>query len=88
MPVQVSAELGQALLDAVVADPALQITVDVERLQISAPAAGLEGPFPLDAFTQHRILEGLDDVGITLRHADAIVAFEQDRPTWLPSATS
>ena len=40
--------------------------------------------FPLDAFTQHRLLEGLDDIGLTLRHADKITAFESQRPEWMP----
>jgi 3-isopropylmalate/(R)-2-methylmalate dehydratase small subunit len=87
VPVQVDAALGAALLRAVTADPGLELTVDVERLTISAPAAGLDGTFPLDPFTQHRLLEGLDDVGLTLMHADAIDAFERGRRSWLPSAT-
>jgi 3-isopropylmalate/(R)-2-methylmalate dehydratase small subunit len=87
VPVQVDAALGAALLRAVTADPSLELTVDVERLTISAPAAGLDGTFPLDSFTQHRLLEGLDDVGLTLMHADAIDAFERARRSWLPSAT-
>ena len=58
----------------------------MERLQISAPAVGLEGAFPMDPFTQHRILEGLDDVGLTLRHDDAIGTFERSRPGWMPTS--
>jgi 3-isopropylmalate/(R)-2-methylmalate dehydratase small subunit len=87
VPVEVDAELGRALLLAIVADPSHEVTVDVERLQIAAPAAGLEGSFPLDPFTQHRILEGLDDIGLTLRHGDAIGDFERTRPAWMPAAT-
>jgi 3-isopropylmalate/(R)-2-methylmalate dehydratase small subunit len=85
VPVQVSPELGRALLDAVAADPALEITVDIERLRIEAPAAGIQADFPLDAFTQHRLLEGLDDIGLTLLHVDAISTYEAHRPDWLPS---
>ena len=78
---------GAALLDAVAADPTLEVTVDVERLhRLGAPAAGIEAPFPLDAFTQHRLLEGLDDIGLTLRHAADIDAYERTRPAWLPTA--
>jgi 3-isopropylmalate/(R)-2-methylmalate dehydratase small subunit len=84
VPVQVEAEFGATLLRAIVADPTLELTVDVERLTVSAPAAGLEGQFPLDPFTQHRLLEGLDDVGLTLRHGDDIDAFERTRSAWLP----
>jgi 3-isopropylmalate/(R)-2-methylmalate dehydratase small subunit len=84
VPVQVDPGTGSALLKAVQADPALELTVDVERLIVSAPAAGIEAPFPLDAFTQHRLLEGLDDIGLTLHYADAIDTHEQHRPAWLP----
>ena len=85
VPVQVSPEIGTALLRAVEADPALEITVDVERRTISAPAAGIEAEFPLDDGTRERFLEGLDDIGLTLRHDAEIAAFEQRRPAWLPA---
>lgn len=87
VPVQVDASTGQALLAAVQADPTLELTVDVERLTVAAPAAGIEASFPLDPFTQHRLLEGLDDVGLTLRHGDDIDAFEATRPVWMPATT-
>jgi 3-isopropylmalate/(R)-2-methylmalate dehydratase small subunit len=57
--------------------------VDVERLQVDVPSTGLSVPFPMDAATQHRFLNGLDDVGITMTHADEIDAFEKLRPAWL-----
>ena len=85
VPVQVSAEVGEALMRAVEADPTLEITVDVERRVVSAPAVGIEEPFPLDDSTRERFLQGLDDIGITLRHADDIDRFEADRPSWKPS---
>ncbi|MBO0693542.1 MAG: 3-isopropylmalate dehydratase small subunit [Acidimicrobiaceae bacterium] len=87
VPVVVEPALDEALLHAIEADPALEIHIDIERLTISAPAAGIEASFPLDPFTQHRILEGLDDVGLTLRHAADIDAFEKARPSWLPVTT-
>jgi 3-isopropylmalate/(R)-2-methylmalate dehydratase small subunit len=86
VPVQVPAEFGEKLLEAIKVDPSLEITVDVERLVVSAPAIGLETEFPLDPSTQERFLEGLDDIGISLRHADEISAYEATRPAWLPSA--
>jgi 3-isopropylmalate/(R)-2-methylmalate dehydratase small subunit len=73
------------LWDAVETDPSLEVTVDVERLVVEAPAIGLEARFPLDPPTQDRFLEGLDDIGITLTHADAIAAYEATRPAWMPS---
>lgn len=80
----VDPDFGRALLDAVLADHALVVRVDVENLTVEAPAAGLAAPFPLADAVQERLLGGLDDIAITLRHADAIAAFEQTRPTWLP----
>ena len=85
LPVVVPADVGEALLRAVSADPTLELTIDVERRLLSAPAAGIECPFPLDDFTRWRLLEGLDDIGLTLRHTDAITAFESGRPDWLPT---
>lgn len=84
VPAQVDPELGAALLRAVQADPSLEITVDVERRIVAAPSAGLEGPFALDDFTRWRLLEGLDDIGLTLRHEEAIAAYEAQRENWLP----
>ena len=87
VPVLVPAEVGEALLRAVEADPTLEITVDVERRTLSAPAAGIECEFPLDDSIRHRFLEGLDDIALSLRHADSISDYEQTRPDWLPTAT-
>lgn len=88
VPVQVSAEFGADLMRAVQADPALEITIDVERLTIEAPAAGIESTFPLDGGTRERFLQGLDDIGLTFRHIDAIDDFEKSRPDWMPVASS
>jgi 3-isopropylmalate/(R)-2-methylmalate dehydratase small subunit len=85
VPVTVDPDLGAALLRAVRADPTLEITIDVERRTIEAPKAGLAGTFPLDDFTQYRLLEGLDDVGLTLRHDALIGDYESKRPDFLPS---
>ena len=85
VPVQVSDEVGRQLLEAVVADPTVEITVDVDRRTVSVPALGIEEPFPLDDSTRERFLQGLDDIGITLRSAGAIDTFEAARPTYLPS---
>jgi 3-isopropylmalate/(R)-2-methylmalate dehydratase small subunit len=88
VPVQVDSETAAALLAAVAGDPSLEVTVDLERLVIAAPAAGIESSFPLDAFTQHRLLEGLDDIGLTLRYVEDIDAYERRRPDWLPTITA
>ena len=86
VPVVVSAEVGEQLLRAVEADPDLELTVDVERRTLEAPAIGLSVPFPLDDSIQHRFLEGLDDIGLTLQKADDITLYESSRPDWLPTA--
>jgi 3-isopropylmalate/(R)-2-methylmalate dehydratase small subunit len=86
VPVQVSPEVGAQLLAAVEADPSLEITIDLQQLTVEAPAIGLVATFPLDPATQERFLEGLDDIGLTLRYADQITAFERTRPAWMPAA--
>lgn len=86
LPVQVTEELDRALLEAVEKDPSLDITIDVQRGTIEAPAAGLAGTFPLDEFTRQRLLNGWDDIGLTLRHEADIETFERGRPDFLPSA--
>jgi 3-isopropylmalate/(R)-2-methylmalate dehydratase small subunit len=85
VPVVVSLEFGEALLRAVERDPSLEIFIDVAEGWVSAPGAGLECEFPLDEFTRLRLLEGLDDIGLTLQHADEIAAYEASRPAWMPS---
>jgi 3-isopropylmalate/(R)-2-methylmalate dehydratase small subunit len=86
VPVTVTAEVGEALMRAVEADPTLEMTVDVERRTIEAPAAGIVADFALDDATRERFLEGLDDVALTLRVADGIDDYERGRPGWMPTA--
>lgn len=85
VPVQVEPAPGRRLLDAVAADPSLEITIDVERGTLEAPAARIETGFPLDEFTRTRLLNGWDDIGLTLRYEDEIEAYEAGRPSWLPT---
>ena len=85
VPVTVTPEVGEALLRAVEADPTLEVTIDVERGTVEAPGAGISGTFPLDEFTRWRLLEGLDDIGLTLRNEGDISTFESSRPDFLPT---
>jgi 3-isopropylmalate/(R)-2-methylmalate dehydratase small subunit len=85
VPVQVSPVVGRALLEAIAADPSLELTIDVAAGTVDAPAAGIEGSFPLDEFTRERLLNGWDDIGLTLRYEDEIGAYESRRPAWLPT---
>ena len=84
VPVVVPEAVVHAIWAAIEADHLVEITIDVERLTVEVPAAGITASFPMDPQTQHRYLNGLDDVGITLGHADDITAFEAARPAWLP----
>jgi 3-isopropylmalate/(R)-2-methylmalate dehydratase small subunit len=83
LPVQLPAETVVRLQDVVEADPALPVTVDLEARELRA--GDLVASFELDDFTRWRLMEGLDDIGLTLRHAEAITAFEQRRARHLPS---
>ncbi|HEV7726647.1 MAG TPA: 3-isopropylmalate dehydratase small subunit [Modestobacter sp.] len=79
----------EALWDAVEADPATPVTVDLQAEQVTY-GTGSDGqvtvPFQIDGYTRWRLLEGLDDVGLTERHLDDVAAFEERRPAWLPRA--
>lgn len=83
VPAIVSESTVESIWAAIEADPQTQIVVDMERLVVEVPAAGVNEPFPIDPQTQHRFLEGLDDVGITMTHVDQIADYEAKRPAWL-----
>jgi len=83
IPVQVDQEVADLLLKASAEEPGLQMTIDVENRTLSVPEIGVEVEFPMDEFTQHRILNGLDDIGLTLKHERAIASYEQHRPLWM-----
>jgi 3-isopropylmalate/(R)-2-methylmalate dehydratase small subunit len=83
VPVVVSEATVQAIWDAIDADPTVEITVDMERLMVEVPAAGIAESFPMEPQNQHRFLNGLDDVGITLGLAASIDDYEARRPSWL-----
>ena len=83
LPVELRAESVRALMDAVLDDPATTIVVDLDALAVRAP--GLDETFDMEDFTRWRLMEGLDDIGLTLRHADDITVFEATRPTWKPA---
>ena len=84
IPVQVDQEVADLLLKAAAEEPGLQMTIDVENRTLSVPEIGVEVEFPMDEFTQHRFLNGLDDIGLTLQHQDDIAAFEVRRPDYKP----
>ncbi len=83
LPVELPAETVEALMAAVTGDPAVELTVDLEARTVSG--AGIEASFEIDDFTRWRLMNGLDDIGLTLRHEDDITAFEARRPAFLPT---
>jgi 3-isopropylmalate/(R)-2-methylmalate dehydratase small subunit len=84
LPVALPEATVSTLQDAIEADPGLEVTVDLDSRSVIAEAAGIKAPFDIDDYTRWRLMEGLDDIGLTLRHVDDVTAFEQSRPTWLP----
>jgi 3-isopropylmalate/(R)-2-methylmalate dehydratase small subunit len=84
LPVALPEATVTALQDAIEADPATEVVVDLDNRVVLAEAAGIKAPFEIDDYTRWRLMEGLDDIGLTLTHVDDITAFEQSRPTWLP----
>jgi len=85
LPVQVEPEVARKLLDTVAENPDLQIEIDVQARRVRTADGTIDAPFELDDFTQWRLLEGLDDIGLTMRHDDKIAAHESQRRGWLPS---
>ncbi|RAY12434.1 3-isopropylmalate dehydratase small subunit [Actinomadura craniellae] len=73
----------ETLQSAVEADPTTEITVDLGARRVHG--GGVDAPFEIDDYTRWRLMEGLDDIGLTLRHADGITAYEEARPAWLPA---
>ncbi len=86
VPAQVTDEAVTRLFAALAADPEQQATVDVAARTVQV--GDLSEPFALADFARWRLLEGLDDIGLTLRHEGAIEAFEATRPAWLPAVSA
>jgi 3-isopropylmalate/(R)-2-methylmalate dehydratase small subunit len=84
LPVALPEATVSALQDAIEADPATEVVVDLDNRLVLAEAAGIKAAFEIDDYTRWRLMEGLDDIGLTLRHVDDITAFEHSRPSWLP----
>lgn len=83
---QVSQEVVEQLWAAIESDPALQVTVDLVAREIRA--GSLVAPFEVDDYVRWRLMEGLDDIGITLTHVNEIDAFEASRPSFTPTTTA
>ncbi|HEV8064565.1 MAG TPA: 3-isopropylmalate dehydratase small subunit [Acidimicrobiales bacterium] len=88
VPAEVEADASEAIMGAVASNPETEVVVDVERRIVEVPAAGIVARFRLDDDARRRLLEGLDDVGVTLQYLEAIDSYEQSRPGFMPSLSS
>lgn len=82
LAVELPEEAVDALLEAVREDPATEITVELTERVVSGP--NVYETFEMDDFTRQRLLEGHDDISLTLTHEDDLEAFEKGRPSYLP----
>jgi 3-isopropylmalate/(R)-2-methylmalate dehydratase small subunit len=79
LPIVLPESQVDALFGAVAAFPGFRLTVDLERQTVATPDGAMAFPFDVEPFRKHCLLNGLDDIGLTLQHADAIRAFEAKR---------
>ena len=86
LPVQLTAAEVEVLMALVEADPTVEVSVDLAARELRA--GDLVASFPLDDFTRWRLMEGLDDIGLTLRQEQSISSYEAGRPSRLPSTRS
>jgi len=88
VPVELPEAVVTRIMNAIEDDPAVEIVIDVVDRRVAVPAIDLDEPFDLDDHTQHRLMHGLDDIGLTLQREDEITAFEAGRPQWLPKVSA
>jgi 3-isopropylmalate/(R)-2-methylmalate dehydratase small subunit len=81
LPVELRDESVRALMDASLDEPATLIQIDLDALTVRAP--GIDEVFDMEPFTRWRLMQGLDDIGLTLTHVAEIDAFEATRQPWL-----
>jgi 3-isopropylmalate/(R)-2-methylmalate dehydratase small subunit len=84
LPVELPADVVTRIMRQVEDDPTTEIVIDVVDRRVAVPAIDLDEPFDLSDFHHYRLLEGLDDIGLTLRHTAEIDAFEAKRPAYTP----
>jgi len=84
VPVIVPQTVVDRIMAAVVDDPSIEIVVDVVDRRVAVPSIDLDEPFDLDDHHRHRLLNGLDDIALTMLQDAEITAFEASRPGWLP----
>ncbi|MFF3668890.1 3-isopropylmalate dehydratase small subunit [Microtetraspora malaysiensis] len=83
LPVILPSEVVERLQAAAEADPTVEITVDLAEREVRLGSESWS--FEIDDYTRWRLMEGLDDIGLTLRHADDVAVYENGRQPWLPT---
>ena len=78
LPIRLDEATVERIFAAVAQNPGYQLTVDLEQCRVR-DGASIDVPFTIDAFRRHMLLEGLDEIALTLQHEDKIAAFEQQR---------
>ncbi|MBO0816229.1 MAG: 3-isopropylmalate dehydratase small subunit [Actinobacteria bacterium] len=90
LPVRLPEQTVTALADVIEAEPQTLVTVDLAEREVRATEPGgavlVGAPIEIDDYTRWRLMEGLDDISLTLRHAEEIARYERRRPDWLPVA--
>jgi len=84
LPVTLPVDVVTRIMRTIEDDPSVEIVIDVVDRRVAVPAIDLDEPFQLEDFHHYRLLEGLDDIGITLQHDPAITSYESRRSPWLP----
>jgi 3-isopropylmalate/(R)-2-methylmalate dehydratase small subunit len=84
VPVELPQDVVTRILRTVDEDPSVEIVIDVVDRRVAVPAIDLDEPFELDDHTHHRLLHGLDDIGLTLERDTEIANYEAGRPAWAP----
>ena len=82
LAIELPEEAVKKLIDAVREDPETVITIELDELTVTAP--NVHETFEMDDFTRQRIMQGLDDISLTLTHEDDLDTFERSRPAHLP----
>jgi 3-isopropylmalate/(R)-2-methylmalate dehydratase small subunit len=88
LTVMLPQETVERIWELTEADPTVEVTVDLDAREVrvgSGEVTELTAPFEIDDYTRWRLMEGLDDIGLTLRHVDMIDAFESTRPAHKPT---
>jgi len=87
VPVELPQDVVERIMTAIEDDPSVEIVVDVVDRRVAVPALDLDEPFALDDFHHHRLVNGLDDISITLQFDAEVAAYESSRAAWLPTAS-